>query len=365
MANTVVLYDYNNQEISPAVDLSSIGSDSYKDNITIKDFVKNDKSFVHEYVNAFIENHDESDINISGNKNISGNININNENTDVSCNKIDISTNQLNTKSVICDASFLNTLNVHAESIIIDGINKKNPQDFIIFKINDNYDTIALKSTVDNISTNVNTHDTSITKINTLIDNIKYYDASNESYNSLNNNDMSELYIPNYVLRNIDASYYLDMHIKDGDVVKTINCGEFNITGNDAAVVYNGDDVSLKRNLYVNNDVSVNNNIYANYIYSESDERLKTFTKPIDINLDTLSGIKKSYFKFTGNPNKAHIGVSAQEIQKLYPEIVHENNETGFLSVDYAKLSVVALAAVDKLNEEIKNLKEEINKLKK
>ena len=57
------------------------------------------------------------------------------------------------------------------------------------------------------------------------------------------------------------------------------------------------------------------------------------------------------------------IGVSAQEIQKIYPEIVSEDIETGKLTVAYDKLSVVALAAVDKLHAENQELKDRLTKL--
>jgi F0F1-type ATP synthase epsilon subunit len=57
------------------------------------------------------------------------------------------------------------------------------------------------------------------------------------------------------------------------------------------------------------------------------------------------------------------LGVSAQEVQKLYPELVSESD--GYLSVAYDKLSVVALAAVDKLHEENEELKERLDKLEK
>ena len=45
----------------------------------------------------------------------------------------------------------------------------------------------------------------------------------------------------------------------------------------------------------------------------------------------------------------------SKDIQKIYPEVVSKN-ENGYLSVDYSKLSIIALAAIDKLNERIKEL---------
>ena len=100
----------------------------------------------------------------------------------------------------------------------------------------------------------------------------------------------------------------------------------------------------------------------AGGFYQSSDERLKTFGEDLKIDLDALSKCRKSYFTFNENTEEKHIGVSAQEIQKLYPEVVTETSE-GYLNVDYAKLSVVALAAVDKLHEEVSELKELVKQL--
>ena len=102
--------------------------------------------------------------------------------------------------------------------------------------------------------------------------------------------------------------------------------------------------------------------------YETSDETLKNFSNPINIDLDKLSNIKKNYFTWKNSENKEQqIGVSAQEIRELYPEIVSEQ-EDGILTVAYDKLSVIALAAIDKLYQENKDLKERLialeNKLK-
>ena len=58
------------------------------------------------------------------------------------------------------------------------------------------------------------------------------------------------------------------------------------------------------------------------------------------------------------------IGTSAQEIQKVYPELV-SYDDNGYLTLSYDRLSIVALAAIDKLHEENKKLKKRIEALEK
>ena len=98
-------------------------------------------------------------------------------------------------------------------------------------------------------------------------------------------------------------------------------------------------------------------------LFASSDERLKTFGDDIKVDLDKLAQLPKKYFTWNNDPCKdIQIGTSAQELQKIAPELVVEN-ENGYLAVSYEKLSVVALAAVDKLYEENKELKERLKKI--
>lgn len=94
--------------------------------------------------------------------------------------------------------------------------------------------------------------------------------------------------------------------------------------------------------------------------YESSDNKLKNFKEDIDVDLEKLNKLSKKYFTWKSDEtNKLNIGTSAQELQELYPELVKE--EDGVLHVAYDKLSIIALKAIDKLYEKIKNLE---NKLK-
>jgi hypothetical protein len=97
-------------------------------------------------------------------------------------------------------------------------------------------------------------------------------------------------------------------------------------------------------------------------VYYDSDENLKTFGDDITVDLDTLATLRKSHFVFNTDPDKQQIGVSAQEIQRVYPEIVTECKD-GHLTVDYSKLSVIALAAIDELHKKNTELEERLAKL--
>ena len=105
-------------------------------------------------------------------------------------------------------------------------------------------------------------------------------------------------------------------------------------------------------------------------LYMTSDERLKNYDGDIKCDLDELSSIPKKYFYWKDREDRKNIGTSAQALEKVYPELVTKD-ETGEYGVAYDKLSIVSLAAVDKLYDlykeamnEIKTLKAEIEDLK-
>lgn len=104
--------------------------------------------------------------------------------------------------------------------------------------------------------------------------------------------------------------------------------------------------------------VDTYSSIHASAFYQDSDERLKTFTEEYNINLDDIKNIKTGRFYWNSDEIKViNGGVSAQSVEKYFPELVRED-ESGIKSVNYDGLAVVAIAAIKKLTERIEQLED-------
>jgi hypothetical protein len=116
------------------------------------------------------------------------------------------------------------------------------------------------------------------------------------------------------------------------------------------------------------NGVRIVNNTYSGAVWScddsgkttasgsvtaYSDARLKTDVTTIANALDIVSSLRGTAFVKDG---KAGIGVIAQEVQKVLPQVVHENSD-GYLSVAYGNIVGVLIEAVKELKAEIETLK--------
>lgn len=117
----------------------------------------------------------------------------------------------------------------------------------------------------------------------------------------------------------------------------------------------------------VQNSASSSAAVYApGGFYESSDERLKNLLKPVRVDLDELSKLRKVYYTWKNSSDLGiHLGIIAQDVQKLYPELVTVDSETGYLSLSYDKLSVIALEAIDTLYKSYKELKRRVDTLEK
>lgn len=85
-----------------------------------------------------------------------------------------------------------------------------------------------------------------------------------------------------------------------------------------------------------------------------SDERIKDDIHTIEYAVARLKALRGVYYKRkdTGAPG---VGVIAQEVQQIFPEVVHEN-EDGMLSVAYGNLVGVLIEAVKELADRVEEL---------
>jgi hypothetical protein len=104
-------------------------------------------------------------------------------------------------------------------------------------------------------------------------------------------------------------------------------------------------------------NLSVTGDVIA---FQSSDERLKTNLVKIDSALNKVTQISGYHFDWKDMDEAPHqgkdIGVIAQEIEKVLPEIVSER-DTGYKAVNYQKLTALLIEAIKEQQEEIEQLK--------
>lgn len=101
-------------------------------------------------------------------------------------------------------------------------------------------------------------------------------------------------------------------------------------------------------------NTTVLGSIHANGdITAFSDERLKTDIRTIDKALDMIGKLRGVRYVRDG---AARIGVIAQEVQKVVPEVVHQDTSTDLLSVAYGNLVGLLIEAVKELSAKVAKL---------
>jgi hypothetical protein len=140
----------------------------------------------------------------------------------------------------------------------------------------------------------------------------------------------------------------------------SLNFCESNVACN-RLVLETGGDIGIGR--FPSFKLDVNGSIRANATVYASDSRLKTDIieiKNVLSSLDEITGVYHYWdtvsFPERNYTEKKTIGVIAQDIQKVYPELVQEDEE-GYLSVDYPKFTAVLLQAIKEQQKEIELLK--------
>ena len=132
-----------------------------------------------------------------------------------------------------------------------------------------------------------------------------------------------------------------------------------------------------KRTLLINGRTSINGDVIvrANLkvkgkafaaSFEKSDARLKKDIKPLTHALDSILQLQGKTYRWkedTTFANKQDIGLVAQDVEKVFPELVAED-ERGYKAIAYSKLTTVLIEAIKEQQGQITALEKENTRLK-
>ena len=174
------------------------------------------------------------------------------------------------------------------------------------------------------------------------------------------------------ILNNNDqpATLRLSSSVSDGDTVAAIisfqnDAGGGGVQGRIENVSTEDDTTVFK--FYTDNTSSPSMTLFdsgnmtiAGTLTQNSDVRLKENIKPIESALDKVKQMQGVEFNKINSSTK-EIGVVAQEIEKIIPELVLEDKE-GIKSVAYGNITAVLIEAIKEQQKQIEELKQQLNK---
>jgi hypothetical protein len=97
---------------------------------------------------------------------------------------------------------------------------------------------------------------------------------------------------------------------------------------------------------------------------SASDIRLKDIEKPIDNAVQSLQGLQTIYYSWKASQDKKlHLGLIAQEVEAVFPEIVSESSIDEMKGVNYMGLIPVLIKAIQEQQTQIEELKSRVDQL--
>ncbi len=155
--------------------------------------------------------------------------------------------------------------------------------------------------------------------------------------------------------------------------------GEFIASGNNAAIIfgvsgkaYNTSSTGISAGVYgfgqgcpagkfdgyveMSNNLSVNYDVYCDELFESSDETLKRNITTISSSIQNILKVVPVNYYWKKNKSELQTGVIAQELQKVYPELVTTDKD-GKLAVRYTGLIPHLVKAIQEQQEMIEQLK--------
>ena len=158
--------------------------------------------------------------------------------------------------------------------------------------------------------------------------------------------------VGDFYLGNVGTANHFRFHTNNFNTYFDMNCGN----------VYWRDGGSTRYTFFPSTaNMTVNGTITQG-----SDARVKENIVEIDDCLGKVKEMRGVYYNRTDiNTEVTKVGVIAQEVEKVLPELILENEEDGLKSVAYSELTAVLINAVKEQQVMIEDLKSRIEQLEK
>ena len=169
----------------------------------------------------------------------------------------------------------------------------------------------------------------------------------------------------------LNAANSVDLNYNNNTKLQTTNTG-ISVTGNvrssagaiiTGSIFVSGSIGADEGAISASGDIIADGDVVA---FNSSDERLKDNIEVIQGSLDKIDGIRGVEFDWNEKSpgwarERGHdVGVIAQEVQKVIPEIVVER-KNGYLGVDYKRIVPLLIESIKELKQEVEILKKKVN----
>jgi Chaperone of endosialidase len=143
-------------------------------------------------------------------------------------------------------------------------------------------------------------------------------------------------------------------NVTGGNVAGNLSVsGTLNILNSSAVSKLSFDPNASTPNLSVTGTITASGNITA-----FSDERLKKNISNIDNALELVKQLRG--VRFEDKDGEKYVGVIAQEVKPVVPEVVIEHDDSGYYSVAYQNLVGVLINAIKELSDKVEELEKRV-----
>jgi hypothetical protein len=121
-------------------------------------------------------------------------------------------------------------------------------------------------------------------------------------------------------------------------------------------------DAVISRGGTTSNVPTFNGGVFASAYFYTSDKSLKENIKPLTGSLDKITALEGVSFNWKESGKKS-LGLIAQDVEKVFPELVSTNASTSLKSVEYGNLVAPLIEAVKEQQKQIDELKRQVQEL--